>query len=634
MPLLIGSALFRQQRERKGGNIGIQFRPTDELEINVTAPYSKFDADNFNMNYLAWPSRAIGDGGTLTDTRVEDGTVVAGTVTSLPGSRAVVYDAIAREAFAETMAADFDLEYRLGASGQLHFKAGWTKANGDTVNEFFLETAAPGSFSYDLSGSAPSVSFTSPDPTSPAGMLIDFARLPTVRRDGEEKYVYADYRHEVDMGPLAALKFGAKYTDHDRSALWMSTNGGVFLPLVCGAAPCTAADFAGGQTPGDFLDSVAESGTLTDYWTVDRDLIEEIFRAQPASARERFVVPGNTFSVNEKTYGGYGMAFFRGNGWSGNAGVRVIRTKQTAVGNILGGPDPTETSPFGDFTPQTVERSYTDILPSANLRVDVSDTIVFRAAAGRTVARADYVQLAPGVNLNGTTLTATGGNPELDPFRANQYDLSLEWYPDRESIIAVSLFYKDILSYVVNGSTTEVFPGEFLPGTEPASCTPIAGSPGLFNCPYVVNRPVNGPGGINKGLEFQLVKPLWNGFGIIANYTYSDAESNEGDPIPGNSKHSLNLTGYYENERFSARLAYNYRSKFFIDFDRAAPLNQKATQSLDASASFKLTPNVWLTADAVNLTNEKIEQYSGTTSRPRAIYDNGRQFYFGARIRY
>src|SRR4030095_12979128 len=110
--------------------------------------------------------------------------------------------------------------------------------------------------------------------------------------------------------------------------------------------------------------------------------------------------------------------------------------------------------------------------------------------------------------------------------------------------------------------------------------------------------------------------------------------SDSGDPIPGNSKHAFNLTGYYEQGPISARLSYTYRSKFFIDIDRASPLNQKAPQSLDASASYQLTDNVWLTADAINLTNDKIEQYSGTTARPRAIYDNGRRFYICARFRY
>jgi iron complex outermembrane receptor protein len=324
-----------------------------------------------------------------------------------------------------------------------------------------------------------------------------------------------------------------------------------------------------------------------------------------------------------------------GDGWRGNIGVRVVRTDQTANGNLLGAPNPTNTSPFGNYTPITTKSSYTDVLPSANLAIDVNPNMVLRFAAGRTVARPDFADIAPGVNLNGTTLSGSGGNSNLDPFRANQYDVSLEWYPERDTIVALALFYKDILSYIVNRPSTETFPTQFdVPGSQPAVCTAIPGSPNLFNCPYQINRRSNGGGGRNQGFEFQVSRPLWAGFGAIASYTYSDAKANDGSAIPQNSKHSLNLTGYYENDLVSARLSYTYRSKFFIDIDRNAPLNQKALESLDASVSFNLTENVALTADAVNLMNEKIIQFSGSSVRPRAIYDNGRQFYVGARVKF
>jgi iron complex outermembrane recepter protein len=101
-PSLIGSALFKQERERYGLNGGLQLRPSDALEINITGLYSKFNADNFNQNYLAWGTQAIGGGGTLTNATIENGTVVAGTITSTPTGRAVVYDAIDRKAFAKT----------------------------------------------------------------------------------------------------------------------------------------------------------------------------------------------------------------------------------------------------------------------------------------------------------------------------------------------------------------------------------------------------------------------------------------------------------------------------------------------------------------------------------------------------
>ena len=315
--------------------------------------------------------------------------------------------------------------------------------------------------------------------------------------------------------------------------------------------------------------------------------------------------------------------------------MRVIETKQTSEGYIIGGANPQFTNPFGGFTPSTAKRSYTDILPSANLSVDLSPQVVLRFAAGKTVTRPDFVDITPGVDLNGTLLTGRGGDPNLDPYRANQYDLSIEWYPDRETIVALAAFYKDIQSYIVNTTSTEILPGVFVPGSQPAGCVAAGGAnPNLFNCPFQINRRSNGDGGRNQGFEFQVSRPIWGGFGAVVNYTYSDAKADNGDPIPGNSKHSLNLTGYYENDLVSARLSYNYRSKFFIDIDRAAPLNQAALSSLDASVSVNITDNIALTADAINLTNEKIEQYSGSRDRPRAIYDNGRQFYVGARFKF
>ncbi|MGR4891556.1 TonB-dependent receptor [Sphingopyxis sp. LARHCG72] len=640
VPTLIGSTMFEQDRERYGANIGIQFRPSDTLEVNITGLYSRFNADNFNQNYIAWGEQALAGGGAITGAVVEDGVAVAGNIASATGGTTgfgVVYDAIDRQAVAKTASADFDLTWRPVDSLSVHFKAGWTKANGDTSNENFIEFAGPGRFSYDLRSGRPEVSFGSPNPLNPAGIRPDFARIQSVTNDDEEKYFYLDVEKQVEWGPLTALKFGVKYTDHDRVAERFATNGGVFTPgLRCNGAPCTSADFATGSgMPGDFLDNIAAPGTLRDYWRVDPAKLRAIYGASTSPSNDRFLVPGNSYSINEKAWGGYGLAKFGGEGWRGNVGVRVIETKQTSDGFIIGGANPEFTNPFGGFTPSTAKRSYTDILPSANLSVDLSDQVVLRFAAGKTVTRPDFVDITPGVDLNGTLLTGRGGDPNLDPYRANQYDLSIEWYPDRETIVALAAFYKDIQSYIVNTTSTEILPGVFVPGSQPAGCVAAGGgNPNLFNCPYQINRRSNGDGGRNQGFEFQVSRPIWGGFGAVVNYTYSDAKANNGDPIPGNSKHSLNLTGYYENDLVSARLSYNYRSKFFIDIDRAAPLNQAALSSLDASVSVNITDNIALTADAINLTNEKIEQYSGTRDRPRAIYDNGRQFYVGARLKF
>ena len=81
-------------------------------------------------------------------------------------------------------------------------------------------------------------------------------------------------------------------------------------------------------------------------------------------------------------------------------------------------------------------------------------------------------------------------------------------------------------------------------------------------------------------------------------------------------------------------MGYTYRSKFFITVDRASPLNQQALKSLDGQLSYNVTDHITLTFDAINITDEKIVQFSGAEFRPRAIYDNGRQYYAGVRFKF
>jgi iron complex outermembrane receptor protein len=643
VPGLIGSALFEQKRVRKGGNFAVQYRPSDVFEATVSGLYSKFGADNFNQNYLAWASNALGGGGTLTNATIEDGTAVAGRITRPgPDARGAVFDAIDRFADAKTRNIDLDMTYRPAEDWAFHVRVGYTDASGDTTSQPFFEAAAVTGFDYDLRGGTPRVTFLDIDPTDPADMLFDFGSLHQITNDDQETYAYVDGSKTVEWGPLKAIRFGAKFTDHDRETDFQATTfGSFFLPLRdtgCGGV-CDPADFAGGLTPSDFLNDVGVAGTLTRYWQVDRKKLEQIYLGMPASARARIPNYPEIFEVGEKTYGGFLMGDFQGEGWRGNVGVRVVETKQSSTGfavDLAPGDSPSNevSNAFGAFERVAVKRSYTDVLPSANFSFDLKPELVLRFAAARTMARPDFTDVAPRVTLNPGALTGSGGNPNIDPYRANQFDVSVEWYPRDATIVAAALFYKDIQSFITDTPSTEVFAIE----TETpnlARCVPVGGAnPDLYNCQFSINRRSNGGGGRIQGVELNVQAPVWNGFGVQANYTYSDAKANSGDPIPGNSKHTVNLVGYYENDRLSVRLAYSRRSKFFITFDRASPLNQDGLESLDASVNFNLTDNVALTFDAVNLTDEEIFQYSGSKSRPRAIYDNGRQFYGGVRVRF
>jgi iron complex outermembrane receptor protein len=641
VPSLIGSALFQQERVRKGVNAAVQWKPNDQLEVDLTGLISKFSANNFNENFLAWGSNALGGGGTLTNVTMQGDTAIAGRIASTPGGRGAVYDSIER--FADTQARNIDLEvkYHLSDSWDLRARAGYTDAFGNTDSQPFVEFGAPATFDYDLRGGTPSVHFTNLDPTKPAQMQFDFASLHKITSDDSEKYAYLDFTHQVSWGAMKALRFGAKFTDHDRAVDFQATTfGGFFLPLQangCGGGVCTPANFAGALTPGDFLDNIANAGTLRSYFQVDTGKLESILFGLPASVRQRVPNYPAIFGIKEKAYAGYVMGEFSGEGWRGNVGVRVVKTDQTSTGFVqqsvlLPG---FVSDAFGIFQPVSINRSYTDILPSANFNFDLTDQIVLRFAAARTMARPDYTDVAPTVNLNVGSLSGSGGNPNVDPFRANQFDISLEWYPNHDTVVAGAVFYKDIESFITDKIVQQRFAVETATPNL-ARCTSAATptSPNLFNCLFDISQRTNGGGGHIEGAEFTVQAPIWNGFGVQTNYTYAHAKTQSGDPLPGNSENTFNFTGYYENEQLSARLGYTYRSKFFVTVDRASPLNQKALKSLDGQLSYNVTEHFTLTFDAINITDEKIEQFSGAEFRPRAIYDNGRQYYAGVRFKF
>jgi iron complex outermembrane receptor protein len=137
-----------------------------------------------------------------------------------------------------------------------------------------------------------------------------------------------------------------------------------------------------------------------------------------------------------------------------------------------------------------------------------------------------------------------------------------------------------------------------------------------------------------KGLELAYQQEFAYGFGVQANYTYADAKETGGKDLVGASKNTYNVVGYYENYGFSARLAYTFRSHFFVGIDRSTQEYQDDTGTLAASLGYDLTNNVTLTLEGLNLNNPTLKYYAANTDQPRAFYKNGRQFYAGVRVKF
>ncbi len=632
IPSLIGAALFTQERIRTTGNIALQWAPNDRVEVNLNGLYSEFEAQNTNSNFIAWGVRAIGNGGTLSNAVIQDGTVVAGTIASLNNGTqdfGAVYDVIQRDAVAETTNVDLDVDVEFTDNLSGSFRIGTTDAIGNTNDQPFIEFGAPASFDFDLRSGTPVVNYNNINPNDLNDLRPIFASLHEVLNDDSEDYAYVDFSFDLGGDSIfKTIELGAKYTAHERELRFNATTyGGFFVPINSSPSSVFASD---STTPGDFLNGITDSG-ITSYFTIDegrtRDFLFNNLANATAAGNGRIPYPQQQLRVEEDVFGGYVMANIETDKWRGNVGVRVVKTETTSEGAQLS-PTGSVANLFGAFDPLSVESDYTDVLPSLNLTYSINDNTLARFSAAKVITRPDFTDITPRSSLNPGALSGTSGNPDIDPFEANQFDATIEYYPTEDSTFAAAVFYKDVTSFVTNELSNQTL--QLSAQSSPNAACTAAGAPNLFNCPFAINQRANGQGGSVFGVELAAVVPLANGFGLQANYTYVDSEDDEtGLPLPGTSEDSFNGSFFYEGERFSAKLAYNYRSDFFITIDRSTPLSQEAVGFVEASISYNITDNLTATIEGVNLTDETIRQFGANETQHRATYKNGRVIYAG-----
>ncbi|MFK4058884.1 TonB-dependent receptor [Brevundimonas sp. NPDC046655] len=351
---------------------------------------------------------------------------------------------------------------------------------------------------------------------------------------------------------------------------------------------------------------------------------------------------GQYITVDEKDLGAYLQADFHfdafGLNWRGDLGARYVLTEQYSDGYAAVG-----------STIQLVRarRDYDMLLPSANLAVDLTDTVVARISAAQTIARPSISVLTPGgdVGIQGANRSFSSGNPNIDPTKSDNLDLSLEWYPDADSLFAVGLFYKKINSFVQNLRQDIPFNQLGLPNSL------LDGTSALPTDLFAVSQPVNSPGGELKGFEINVQKrlsflPGWmENFGVQANYTFVDSEieyltsTTPGAPtitqtLTGLSKNAWNATLYYETDKFSIRGSVAYRDGYLT----AVPGNDgnsvhgtNETMNFDMQASYNISDKLKVSIEGINLTDEFNDQYVDASNRLNVYSHTGRQFFVGLR---
>jgi iron complex outermembrane receptor protein len=335
---------------------------------------------------------------------------------------------------------------------------------------------------------------------------------------------------------------------------------------------------------------------------------------------------------------------------TGNFGFQMVHTDQssTALGASGTGTGVTQTNLAGG-------KKYLDFLPSANLQFHLPNEQTLRFAVARTLARPRMDQMrasttfsydpakGASTDINNSPWSGTGGNPELEPWRADAYDVSYEKYFGRQAYISLAAFYKDLKTYVYDQSVVYDFTG-----------FPTGGNPAPAIRQGLVTTPQNGKGGSVKGVEFAasmpgaLLTPWLDGFGATfsASYTDSSIQPNPSDPaqtIPGLSKTVANLTVYYEKNGFSFRVSDRYRSKFLGEvtgFGNGRNYRMVKGESVVDSQigyTFDNGPMQGLSvlAQVNNLTNEPFTTYQNNDERQVIDYQRyGRTYLVGLNYKF
>lgn len=380
----------------------------------------------------------------------------------------------------------------------------------------------------------------------------------------------------------------------------------------------------------------------------------------PDTPGDWFLVPVNSWEVEQNTTAFYVEGDLEGDlggkPYTLNAGVRYVQTDVDVTHAVVENPQAlaeqwSQSTDIwnsqgalleGTYRFVTDSRDYSDTLPSLNFTMDLSDDTKLRASAAKVIARPDLRSLGQGLLLNFTrAVDATigdyfqytggaGGNTDLDPFRANQFDVAYERYFGELGLFSVGVFYKDVDSFI-QGETRPEFHEDAAGGRE-------AG----------VNRPQNGSGGSVQGFEFQFQQSWENGFGVAFNYTYSDSDTdtsttlNQNVGLPGVSENAYNLMGFYENDTFSARLSYTWRDEYLspyrasfnvIGLDNGASEFFNDYGQWDANVTWDITDRISLTAEATNLTDEKLTSYLGMKGQPMTYTTQEPRIVIGATFR-
>jgi iron complex outermembrane receptor protein len=568
------------------------------------------------------------------------GVLFAGSDTAV---RAATFTNVTGTAFGLTRDLENKLEmYFAGGrftSGDLTIK--FDANNYESSNRFynnlvFASVAIP-SLTYDLAGEIPTVSIAGVSLQDPSVYRLSQVNYRLFPSNTEGNAARIDGEYNVDRGFFSKLAAGVRYSD--------TTSDNYETGLFLGSYSIPASNNLLSQHPGLWAPSPIQNffspysqqqipSYLAGRTSIMRNA-NEFYKAYGATNTPDTSATVNKlslFSIKETTTAFYLMPEFEGTiggkAVDGNVGIRAVQTKEDTSG--FQGPN------SASAVPLNLESSYWDYLPSFNGRIKFSEGLYLRAAFSQTISRPNFGSLSPSLTLNANPVnpnlnSGSQGNPDLQPIRADNYDLSLEYYFNESDLIYVAAFQKNVEGFIASFSEARTYDGVTYQISTSKNLNPAEIT------------------GYEVGFQsfFTKLPAPFDGLGLQANYTFVESSTpttvtgagTVTTPLTNLSESSYNIILMYEKKAFSARLAYNYRSTFitgFAYFVNAGLLNQQMEGygDLDASLNFNINKNVTIAIQGVNLTDTLRYQDYGSKMVPSNIFTDGRLFMASVTFRY
>jgi len=642
---------MEHEQKRLGVTGSLQWKPNDATEISLDALYSKIDAtrDEHYIEAISFSrganasARLSGKPTTIVKNgEIRDNALLYGEFDNVDIRTENRHD----EWSTEFKQIALNGQHRFGDDFTLSGKIGISRSKHENPVQttVIMDKYDVDGYSYDYRGNsrAPIINYGI-DPTNPNGWELAEIRLRPQYVDND--FDTAEVNFNWNLSPGFRLKGGVLAKDYTFSTLELRRSSEGAVPLLADGtriAPAELTSQAG-------LKGI--NGSPSNWVVPNLDAIADLLDIYSNTGTFALAPrANNSRSVEEKDRGVWLMGEFSTDlgsiPLSGNFGVRYVQTEQTSSGAATVG---------GVLLDATTNRKYNDTLPSFNLVAEITPDFLIRLGAAKVMSRPGLGNLTPGVTVAvaGGARTVAGGNPNLDPFRATNVDMSFEWYFAEGAMAGIGLFYKDIDSFVQ--TTREVRP--YSSSGLPASL--LDGTGASVNDDFTFSIPLNTPGGELYGVEANYTQPFtflpgkWSNLGVQLNYTWVDTSiqyvNGTGvavmkNQLTGTSKNAWNATLFYEGDAWSGRVSATNRSDYLTQapgqetgFNLDGYHGMTGTTVLDASIRYRISEQLELSLEGINLTNEASDEwvYSPTTGElPLQYTETGRQFLLGVRYKF